>query len=512
MDLSRMYRIAETGDVNDPTPVDNVLRMAEERQRQQQQARPQSAWGRFKNFAGSNAGRTLWGGLGTALGVGLTGGNLQDALGYGVIGAGNTVGTLNQNRQYANRLALKQQERADALAKEQRDRDFKTDMLNRQIEAQKEAANAAFERTLQQLAINNQYANERANLAREWAVEDRDVGQAFTREGWANTTRQNELGRSFQADQARLDREFQADQAAERRAFAVNQALQNRDWALADEARNNERYWERTQDSRDYAARQLQDQRNYNADQLALQRTYDEGLYDRRKEDERRYNADILADARNYDAGLRAEERNRQLEDEQRQFQNDLALLMAKQSIQNTGYQSGDVVNGYVMTGNKKYDDAYLAQAGKNAAEQQKIAANADKNYRNAVYNLDNLKNLVKENPNVVGPYAPIGAAVSRYTGGTFGMKADDLRKRGEVIRNLGSIRNDLIAQAKANGQSGINTAREIKMATAGLNENSSAEEILGALDYMTEAAKKIHELSVSDMVTDDVVDYSDFF
>ena len=110
-----MYRIAETGDVNDPTPVDNVLRMAEERQRQQQQARPQSAWGRFKNFAGSNAGRTLWGGLGTALGVGLTGGNLQDALGYGVIGAGNTVGILNQNRQYADRLALKQQERCPTI-------------------------------------------------------------------------------------------------------------------------------------------------------------------------------------------------------------------------------------------------------------------------------------------------------------------------------------------------------------------------------------------------------------
>ena len=115
MDLSRMYRIAETGDVNDPTPVDNVLRMAEERQRQQQQARPQSAWGRFENFAGSNAGRTLWGGLGAGLGVALTGGNLQDALGYGVIGAGNTVGTLNQNRQYADRLALKQQERCPTI-------------------------------------------------------------------------------------------------------------------------------------------------------------------------------------------------------------------------------------------------------------------------------------------------------------------------------------------------------------------------------------------------------------
>lgn len=153
-----------------------------------------------------------------------------------------------------------------------------------------------------------------------------------------------------------------------------------------------------------------------------------------------------------------------------------------------------------------------MAQAGKNAAEQQKVAANADKNYRNAVYNLDNLKNLVEENPNLVGPYAPISAAASRYTGGKFGMNADSLRKRGEVIRNLGSIRNDLIAQAKANGQSGINTAREIEMATAGLNEDSSAEEILGALDYMTEAAKKIHELSVSDMVTDDVVDYTYYF
>lgn len=166
----------------------------------------------------------------------------------------------------------------------------------------------------------------------------------------------------------------------------------------------------------------------------------------------------------------------------------------------------------YVMTGNKKYDDAYLAQAGKNAADQRKTAANAEKNYQTAVHNLNNLKNLVEENPNLVGPYAPISAAVSRYTGGTLGMNADNLRKRGEVIRNLGSIRNDLIAQAKANGQSGINTAREIEMATAGLNENSSAEEILGALDYMTEAAEKIHELSVSDMAADNVVDFSNYF
>ena len=171
MDLSRMYRIAETGDVNDPTPVDNVLRMAEERQRQQQQARPQSAWGRFKNFAGSNAGRTLWGGLGTALGVGLTGGNLQDALGYGVIGAGNTVGTLNQNRQYANRLALKQQERADALAKEQRDNRFRLGLQDRALEKSKQLADYQLDKTLARLRGEQEIKDTAEKAARQRKID-----------------------------------------------------------------------------------------------------------------------------------------------------------------------------------------------------------------------------------------------------------------------------------------------------------------------------------------------------
>jgi len=171
MDLSRMYRIAETGDVNDPTPVDNVLRMAEERQRQQQQARPQSAWGRFKNFAGSNAGRTLWGGLGTALGVGLTGGNLQDALGYGVIGAGNTVGTLNQNRQYANRLALKQQERADALAKEQRDNQFRLTLQDKALEKSKILADYQLDKTLARLRGEQEIKDDAEQAARQRKID-----------------------------------------------------------------------------------------------------------------------------------------------------------------------------------------------------------------------------------------------------------------------------------------------------------------------------------------------------
>ena len=54
MDLSRMYRIAETGDVN-------IMRMAEERQRQQQ-ARPQSAWGVSKTLPAQTPGVRFWAG------------------------------------------------------------------------------------------------------------------------------------------------------------------------------------------------------------------------------------------------------------------------------------------------------------------------------------------------------------------------------------------------------------------------------------------------------------------
>lgn len=139
------------------------------------QAEPQpqdnSTWGRFKNFAGSNAGRTLLGGLGAGLGVALTGGNLQDALGYGVIGAGNTVDTLNQNRQYANRLALKQQERADALAKEQRDNQFKLGLQDRALAQSKQLADYQLDKTLARLRGEQEIKDTAEKAARQRKID-----------------------------------------------------------------------------------------------------------------------------------------------------------------------------------------------------------------------------------------------------------------------------------------------------------------------------------------------------
>lgn len=591
MDLSRMYRIAETGDVNDPTSVDNVLRMAEERQRQQQQARPQSAWGRFKNFAGSDAGRTLWGGLGTALGVGLTGGDFKNALGYGVIGAGNTVGTLNQNRQYANRLALKQQERADALAKEQRDNQFKLGLQDRALAQSKQLADYQLDKTLARLRGEQEIKDTAEKAARQRKIDAINSNPYLTED-----QKQWQIARldglNFDRNAYYTDALVRDPNNQEALDYFGNQATINNlinpvnytETVLKNADKFTPESYGNFSRSGDVA--QLVPNKKYASGDLGLVqmmveegKSFDEALdrvskmtpeqkiafegekagaikgaeqpYVLEAQNNQAKNTlehDETMAGINYGYDQSAADnalwRSEQLET----FKNSLPLpeqrLITAQS-QATGipesviYRVGlekQIADARQIWANvaktvadtrktdRELSQPYLSpveeerqkerakQEEKLKFEQKKEVTNADKNYRNAVYNLDNLKNLVEENPNLVGPYAPIGAAVSRYTGGKFGMKADDLRKRGEVIRNLGSIRNDLIAQAKANGQSGINTAREIEMATAGLNENSSAEEILGALDYMTEAAKKIHELSVSDMVTDDVVDYSDFF
>ena len=591
MDLSRMYRIAETGDVNDPTPVDNVLRMAEERQRQQQQARPQSAWGRFKNFAGSNAGRTLWGGLGTALGVGLTGGNLQDALGYGVIGAGNTVGTLNQNRQYANRLALKQQERADALAKEQRDNQFKLGLQDRALAQSKQLADYQLDKTLARLRGEQEIKDTAEKAARQRKIDAINNNPYLTED-----QKQWQIARldglNFDRGAYYTDKLSSDPNNQEALGYFVNQATINNlikpanytETVLKNADKFTPESFGAFSKSGDVA--QLVPNKKYASGDLGLVqmmveegKSFDEALdrvskmtpqqkiaFEREKagaikgaeqpyvleaqnnQAKNTLEHDETMAGINYGYDQSAADNDLWRSEQLEVFKNSLPLpeqrLITAQS-QATGipesviYRVGlekQIADARQIWANiaktvadtrktdRELSQPYLSPAeearvkeeaklqAQDEHEKKKIAGNAEKNYRNIIYNLDNLKNLIKENPNLVGPYAPISAAASRYTGGTFGMNADDLRKRGEVIRNLGSIRNDLIAQAKANGQSGINTAKEIEMATAGLNENSSAEEIIGALDYMAEAAKKIHELSVSDMVTDDVVDYTEYY
>ncbi len=110
-------------------------------------------WGGFKDFAGSNAGRTLLGGLGTALAVGLTGGTAKDALGYGVIGAGNTVGVLNKNKQYQDALQEKQLERQRKIDEAELNRQFLQGQQTRLFKNQKELADLQYQKSLDNMLI-----------------------------------------------------------------------------------------------------------------------------------------------------------------------------------------------------------------------------------------------------------------------------------------------------------------------------------------------------------------------
>ena len=81
---------------------------------------------------------------------------------------------------------------------------------------------------------------------------------------------------------------------------------------------------------------------------------------------------------------------------------------------------------------------------------------------------------------------------MGRLFGGNFtGFNKEQLQTRGEISRTIGVIKNGLIAQARANGQTGINTMAEINQATAGIDENSSQAELLGALKAMKNIAQR---------------------
>ena len=107
--LDRVYKIAQTGQIEEPNAVDNIMA-------QYQPKQEGGFWNGLKNFAGSNLGRMTLGGLtGAAIG-GLTGRNVNEALLGGIAGATGAAKGITSRNQYFNNLAEKRQERADRMA------------------------------------------------------------------------------------------------------------------------------------------------------------------------------------------------------------------------------------------------------------------------------------------------------------------------------------------------------------------------------------------------------------
>ena len=148
----RVFKIAETGQIPANDPVSNIMSQVEIKQ----DGEP-GLWGSFKKWAGSKGGRMTLGGLGTALGVGLSGGDFRDALGYGVIGAGNTAKTMYRNEQDAKHWADREAQRDLYWQNYEAGRRLQRELQNERIEAQKEQTAAQYQNALNQLAAQYQY-------------------------------------------------------------------------------------------------------------------------------------------------------------------------------------------------------------------------------------------------------------------------------------------------------------------------------------------------------------------
>lgn len=148
----RVFKIAETGQIPANDPVSNIMSQVEIKQ----DGEP-GLWGSFKKWAGSKGGRMTLGGLGTALGVGLSGGDFRDALGYGVIGAGNTAKTMYRNEQDAKHWVDREAQRNLYWQNYEAGRRLQRELQNERIEAQKEQTAAQYQNALNQLAAQYQY-------------------------------------------------------------------------------------------------------------------------------------------------------------------------------------------------------------------------------------------------------------------------------------------------------------------------------------------------------------------
>lgn len=164
--VERIERIALTGDISEPkalTPVENLMGYFPKipqasgsiaaSQPQSNDNNEGGFWNGVKNFAGTNGGRMLLGGLGTALGVGLTGGNFQDALGYGIIGAGNTASNIYKREQDAKAWAEKEAERQARKEENQANRDTQWQMLNARLDALKADRQAEYDNAVKKLGL-----------------------------------------------------------------------------------------------------------------------------------------------------------------------------------------------------------------------------------------------------------------------------------------------------------------------------------------------------------------------
>ena len=150
-------------------------------------------------------------------------------------------------------------------------------------------------------------------------------------------------------------------------------------------------------------------------------------------------------------------------------------------------------------------------EGAKQRLAEQKDLRDFETKASESLSNIAKVENILASSPEVAGAYAPYREALGRY-GAVGGLNKEDLQKRGELQRRVGEIKQSLIAQAKAMGQSGINTATEIEQATKGVNEDSSVGQLQGALEVLKEKQNyllKLKKAQIKPQEQEEIIDYT---
>ena len=145
-----------------------------------QQQEP-TMWEKFKDFAGSNTGKMVLGGLGTGLAVGLAGGDTKQALAYGLKGAGNIGNSIYRKNELNKKRYDDAMQTALQWRNQEANRELQKTLQADRIQAQKDLAQTNYDKAIDLLigkSIIEEQAKEKQRIA-----EDEYYNDLYTKAG-----------------------------------------------------------------------------------------------------------------------------------------------------------------------------------------------------------------------------------------------------------------------------------------------------------------------------------------
>lgn len=158
--------------------------------------------------------------------------------------------------------------------------------------------------------------------------------------------------------------------------------------------------------------------------------------------------------------------------------------------------------------------DTYTKEKQKQQALAEMKEKQAEKASAGRLNRISDLLSGVEQNKDMLTPYSPVSSALGAATYGNYGMTDEEREVRGGLLREIAAIKQELIARAKEQGQSGINTAREIEQATKGIDSGDYAT-LIGALKALQKYERAVTSLengmSVDPQQSQEVISFEDW-